>query len=74
MFDLCYHPLVTRNLRLGEEYGWTILDGVQAAAYQLKEQWRLWTGEDIQEKEAFTLLRKIVKMRENDSNNHLRYE
>jgi quinate dehydrogenase len=74
ILDMCYHPLMTRNLRLGEEYGWTIIDGVQAVAYQLKEQWRLWTGEYIQEKEAFTLIRKIAKMREADNNSHLRYE
>jgi hypothetical protein len=43
-------------------------------AYQLKEQWGLWADEDIQEQEAFTQLRKIAKMREDNSNNHLRYE
>ncbi|OAL39638.1 hypothetical protein AYO20_01035 [Fonsecaea nubica] len=61
MLDMCYHPLPTRNLRLAEEHGWPIVDGVQVVGHQLKEQWRPWTGEEInkqQEEIAWRILRE----------------
>ncbi|KIW27795.1 uncharacterized protein PV07_07502 [Cladophialophora immunda] len=60
MLDMCYHPLMTRNLRLAKQHGWPIVDGVQVVGHQLKEQWRPWTGEEIntQEEEiAWRILR-----------------
>lgn len=47
MLDMCYHPLLTQNLQLARQYGWHVIDGVQVVGHQLKEQWRLWTGEEI---------------------------
>ncbi|KIY03307.1 uncharacterized protein Z520_01774 [Fonsecaea multimorphosa CBS 102226] len=61
MLDMCYHPLMTRNLQLAKQHGWQIVDGVQVVGHQLKEQWRLWTGEEIneqQEEVAWRILRE----------------
>ncbi|OAP65573.1 hypothetical protein AYL99_01545 [Fonsecaea erecta] len=61
MLDMCYHPLMTRNLQLAKQHGWQIVDGVQVVGHQLKEQWRPWTGEEIdeqQEEVAWKLLRE----------------
>ena len=51
MLDMNYHPLTTRNLQLAIKYGRQIVDGVQVVGHQLKEQWRLWTGKEIDEQE-----------------------
>jgi quinate dehydrogenase len=47
MLDMCYHPLMTRNLLLAKQHGWIVVDGVQAAGHQLKAQWKLWTGQEL---------------------------
>ncbi|EXJ73828.1 uncharacterized protein A1O5_03590 [Cladophialophora psammophila CBS 110553] len=61
MLDMCYHPLLTRTLQLAKQYGWFAVDGIQVVGHQLKEQWRPWTGEEInkqQEEVAWKILRE----------------
>lgn len=63
MLDMCYHPRLTRNIRLAREFGWTTLDGVQAVASQFKVQWELWTGKKMPretELTAFDMLEQIA--------------
>jgi quinate dehydrogenase len=61
MLDMCYHPLLTRNLRLAQQYGWPTVDGVQVVGHQLKAQWKPWTGQELdeeQEKAAWAILER----------------
>ncbi|EED23578.1 shikimate 5-dehydrogenase, putative [Talaromyces stipitatus ATCC 10500] len=44
--DMCYKPRQTRNLVAAKMYGWVTGEGVDVVTYQLKEQWRLWAGEE----------------------------
>lgn len=44
--DMCYKPRETSNLRAAKECGWVTGEGVDVVSFQLKEQWRLWAGED----------------------------
>lgn len=44
--DMCYKPRKTSNLRAAEKAGWVTGEGVDVVSFQLKEQWRLWAGED----------------------------
>ena len=63
MLDMCYHPLETRNLRLAEHHGWSVVDGVQVVGHQFRVQWRPWTNTEIddrQEAAAWKILRETV--------------
>jgi quinate dehydrogenase len=63
MLDMCYHPLLTQNLRLAKQHGWRVVDGVEVVRHQLKVQWEPWTGQRIdrqQEETAWTMLRESV--------------
>lgn len=44
--DMCYKPRETSNLRAAKERGWVTGEGVDVVSFQLKEQWRLWAGEE----------------------------
>lgn len=45
--DMCYKPRETRNLIAAKERGWVTGEGVDVVSFQLKEQWRLWAGEEV---------------------------
>ncbi|RAO71822.1 uncharacterized protein BHQ10_007834 [Talaromyces amestolkiae] len=44
--DMCYNPRETSSLRAARECGWVTGEGVDVVSLQLKEQWRLWAGEE----------------------------
>ncbi|KAI7974151.1 hypothetical protein EIK77_003016 [Talaromyces pinophilus] len=44
--DMCYKPRETRNLLAAKQRGWVTGEGVDVVSFQLKEQWRLWAGEE----------------------------
>lgn len=46
LLDMCYHPRVTRHIKLARENGWQVVDGVNVIAYQIQTQWALWAGEE----------------------------
>ncbi|KAJ9603836.1 hypothetical protein H2200_011357 [Cladophialophora chaetospira] len=64
MQDMCYHPLLTRNLLLAKQHGWLVVDGVQVIGHQLRAQWEPWTGQSLSkqdEKVAWEILIESAK-------------
>lgn len=49
LLDMCYHPLLTENLKLAGHHGWNVAEGVQVVGHQLKHMWKLWAGQEITE-------------------------
>ncbi|CRG83615.1 hypothetical protein PISL3812_00969 [Talaromyces islandicus] len=45
LLDICYKPRRTRIIKLGDQYGWHVVDGTMAIGRQVYEQYRLWCGE-----------------------------
>ena len=60
LLDMCFKPRRTRTLKLGEQYGWTTVEGTGIIAHQIDEQYRLWCGEEdskrISRQEAWGVL------------------
>lgn len=48
--DMCYKPRETSNLLAAKRRGWVTGEGVDVVSFQLKEQWRLWAGEQASAK------------------------
>lgn len=46
LLDMCYNPRRTRMLKLAQKYGWKQLEGTSIIGHQLREQYRLWCGEE----------------------------
>lgn len=44
LLDMCFKPRWTRHRKLAEKHGWQTIDGVDVIAYQIYEQWALWSG------------------------------
>ena len=64
MLDMCYHPPMTRNLKLAVQHGYSIIQGFTVTAAQFSLQWKLWTGKDIEMGEVFQLTERMVVERE----------
>lgn len=56
--DMCYKPRETSNLLAAKQRGWVTGEGVDVVSFQLKEQWRLWAGEEASRRIP---LEKMVK-------------
>lgn len=50
LLDMCFKPRNTRTMKLGRERGWRCVCGTDVIAYQIDEQWSLWTGRDVRGK------------------------
>lgn len=50
LLDMCFKPRRTRMIKLGEQLGWPCVEGTHIIGYQIKEQWRLWAGEEYVQK------------------------
>jgi len=61
ILDMCYHPPMTRNLKLGEKFGWKIIQGFTVMAHQFPLQWKLWTNKAIGEEDVFKLIESRYK-------------
>lgn len=63
--DMCFKPRRTRTLKLGEQYGWTTVEGTGIIAHQIDEQYRLWCGEQyskrIPRQEAWGVLQTAAE-------------
>lgn len=46
LLDMCFKPRQTRNLKLGERYGWRVVQGIGVIGHQVEEQYRLWCGDE----------------------------
>lgn len=55
-YDMVYNPLETRMLREAKAAGASPIDGLSMFVGQGLEQFRLWTGQELDEKEARSLL------------------
>lgn len=64
LLDMCYHPPMTRNLKLAKDSGWSIVQGFTVVACQFRVQWELWTGKAIQTDEVFRLTEKLIRDRD----------
>lgn len=64
LLDMCYHPPMTRNLKLAIKYDYRIVRGFTVVASQFSCQWKLWTGEMIETKEVFEMTERLVWERE----------
>ncbi|KAM0554877.1 hypothetical protein ACHAPJ_006612 [Fusarium lateritium] len=67
VLDMCYHPCMTRNLKLAVELGYKIIQGHSVSAAQFAVQWKLWTGEDIEMKPVYDMVEKLVHDRESEA-------
>lgn len=45
VLDMCYHPSMTRHLKLAQQYGWQAVSGTQVVGHQAKALWRLWVDQ-----------------------------
>ena len=66
LLDMCYHPLLTENLKLATQYGWTPAEGVQVVGHQLKDQWKLWTGKEVSQDEEAIVWQLLLQAARND--------
>ncbi|KAL6245051.1 hypothetical protein RBB50_007826 [Rhinocladiella similis] len=64
VLDMCYHPPMTRNLKLAIEYGYRIVQGFTVVAAQFPCQWKLWTGKAIETKGVFDMIERLVRERD----------
>lgn len=64
LLDMCYHPPMTRNLRIAEEFGYSIIQGFTVVASQFACQWKFWTGRMIETNEVFKMTERLVEERE----------
>lgn len=64
LVDMCYHPPMTRNLKLGIQFGYEIIQGFTVVASQFSCQWKFWTGELIESNEVFEMTERLVRERE----------
>ena len=64
MLDMCYHPPMTRNLKLAIEFGHSIIQGFTVVASQFSVQWEMWTRSQIETTEVFRMVEQLVKERE----------
>ena len=60
VLDMCYHPPMTKNLRLAAKYGYKTIQGQIMSAAQFSYQWKLWTGEEIETNGVFEMMEKTV--------------
>lgn len=63
--DMCYHPLLTRNLKTAQRLGWKTVQGHTVVAHQFALQWKYWTGKDIAMDGLFELIQKLIEERGN---------
>jgi quinate dehydrogenase len=65
LLDMCFKPRRTRILKLGETYGWNVVEGTEIIAHQIDEQYRLWSGEEkakqIPRQAAWDVLQKAAE-------------
>jgi len=47
LLDMCFKPRRTRMIQIAEQLGWFVVEGTHVIGYQIEEQWRLWTGKDV---------------------------
>jgi quinate dehydrogenase len=66
LLDMCYHPPMTRNLKLAVEHGYSIVQGFTVVASQFSCQWKLWTDQTIQTDEVFEMTERLVQERERE--------
>ncbi len=60
-YDIIYNPLQTRFLREAEEAGCVVLSGLEMFLHQGLAQFKLWTGQDMNEDGARQLLLNALK-------------
>lgn len=58
--DMCYHPPMTRSLKLAIKYGYGIVQGFTVVASQFSCQWKIWTGERIDTKGVFEMTKRLA--------------
>jgi quinate dehydrogenase len=66
LLDMCYHPLLTENLQLARHHGWVAAEGVQVVGHQLKDMWKLWTGNEITEENEAVMWELLQQAARND--------
>ncbi|CAM1503525.1 Fc.00g011160.m01.CDS01 [Cosmosporella sp. VM-42] len=64
LLDMCYHPPMTRNLKLAMKHRYSIVQGFTVVASQFSCQWKLWTGATIETNEVFEMTERLVRERE----------
>jgi shikimate dehydrogenase len=61
VYDLVYNPVQTRLLRASEKAGCRTISGLSMFVNQAREQFRIWTGLDLEEKSLAELVRKQLE-------------
>ncbi|KAL2835654.1 hypothetical protein BJY01DRAFT_258971 [Aspergillus pseudoustus] len=64
LLDMCYHPLMTRNLELAIRHGYRVIQGFVAVASQFPCQWKLWTGHMVGIEEVSRMIEELVRGKE----------
>ena len=64
MIDMCYHPPMTRNLKLAIDHGYSVIQGFTVVASQFQQQWKLWASKTLDMSEAFQMTERLVRERE----------
>ncbi|KAI0552342.1 hypothetical protein F4679DRAFT_535327 [Xylaria curta] len=47
LLDMCFKPRQTRIMKLAQKHGWPTVEGTHVIGYQIEQQWKLWTGQDV---------------------------
>lgn len=58
VFDLVYNPLETRLLEMARKGGCGVISGIEMFLHQGMEQFRLWTGKELDADKAMILLKE----------------
>lgn len=66
LLDMCYHPPMTRILKLGIQYEFKIIQGFTVVGSQFPCQWKLWTGKTIERNGVFEMIELLVREHERD--------
>ncbi|CAI6092999.1 hypothetical protein V2G26_018087 [Clonostachys chloroleuca] len=64
VLDMCYHPRITRNLKMADQYGYRMIQGHTVSAAQFAVQWNLWTRQDITMQPVFDMVERLVREKE----------